>query len=283
MAGEWLKLEACTPEKSEVLAITARMGWDDADLTVGKLFRIWRWFDQQTTDGNACGVTTALLDRIVGVSGFCEAVHSVGWLCINETGISLPNFERHNGNTAKSRALTAKRVANHKANAKGNAQGNAETVSSALPREEKKREEIPTTHVVGESASQAPKPAKRATQLPADFYPNETGVTYAEQRRVSMAAELEKFRNHHAAKGTTFKDWQAAWRTWCDKAVEFGRAGKATATQAMSFAERDEQARRRRWEEMTGRKWPTEGESFAGETIDATTLEIGHEPADQSN
>lgn len=65
----------------------------------------------------------------------------------------------------------------------------------------------------------------RATQIPPDFYPNEAGVTYAEERRVSLAIELQSFRNHHQAKGTTFKDWQAAWRTWCDKAVEFGRAG----------------------------------------------------------
>jgi len=112
MAGEWLKMEACTPEKSEVLAITAKMGWDDTDLTVGKLFRIWRWFDQQTTNGNACGVTTVLLDRIVGVSGFCSAMQSVGWLTITEEGITLPNFDRHNGNTAKNRAQTARRVAN---------------------------------------------------------------------------------------------------------------------------------------------------------------------------
>lgn len=141
MAGEWLKMEACTPEKAEVLAITARMGWDDADLTVGKLFRLWRWFDQQTTNGNARGVTSALLDRVVSVSGFCEAMQSVGWLDIEEGGVSLPNFDRHNGNTAKNRALTAKRVANHKANAKGNGEGNAATVSDALPRKEKKREE----------------------------------------------------------------------------------------------------------------------------------------------
>lgn len=140
MAGEWLKMEACTPEKSEVLAITARMGWDDTDLTVGKLFRIWRWFDQQTTDGNACGVTTALLDRIVGVTGFCSAMQSVGWLAITGDGISLPNFDRHNGNTAKNRAQTAKRVASHKANAKANAQGNGATVSGALPKEEKRRD-----------------------------------------------------------------------------------------------------------------------------------------------
>lgn len=90
-------------------------------------------------------------------------------------------------------------------------------------------------------ASQAPKPAKRATQIPEDFYPNETGVTYAEQRKVSLAMELQSFRNFHQAKGSTFKDWQAAWRTWCDKAVEFGRTGNAPAKQSPeSFYERDQ-------------------------------------------
>lgn len=145
MAGEWIKMEACTPDKAEVLAITARMGWDDPDLTVGKLFRIWRWFDQHTTDGNADGVTFSLLDRIVGVSGFCSAMQSVGWLVAQDAGVTLPNFDRHNGNTSKNRALTAKRVANHKANAKANATGNADTVTDALPREEKRREDIDTS------------------------------------------------------------------------------------------------------------------------------------------
>jgi hypothetical protein len=77
-------------------------------------------------------------------------------------------------------------------------------------------------------------------------------VTYAEQRRVSLAVELESFRNHHQAKGSTFKDWQAAWRTWCDMAVEFGRAG-GQKPQSLSFAQQAELARRQRWEEMTGR------------------------------
>ncbi len=217
MAGEWLKMEACTPEKSEVLAITAKMGWDDTDLTVGKLFRIWRWFDQHTTNGNACGVTTALLDRIVGVTGFCEAMHSVGWLCIHDTGISLPNFERHNGNTAKSRALTAKRVANHKANAKANAQGNAATVSTALPREEKRREETPTTDVVGESAPK-PRPARKC--------PESFEVTPAMQDWATSNAPLVNldqatatFRDHTFK--TAITDWAGAWRNWMRREQQF--------------------------------------------------------------
>lgn len=87
-------------------------------------------------------------------------------------------------------------------------------------------------------AAPAPKPPKRASQIQIDFYPDEVGIGYAEQRRISLAVELESFRNHHQAKGSTFKDWQAAWRTWCDKAVEFGRTGN-TKKPAESFYERD--------------------------------------------
>lgn len=108
-------MECATPDKPEVLAITAKMGWDDPDLTVGKLFRLWRWFDQQTTNGNAQGVTLALLNRISGVNNFAEAMQSVGWLIVNDDGISLPGFEKHCGHSAKSRADTARRVAKHKA------------------------------------------------------------------------------------------------------------------------------------------------------------------------
>lgn len=146
MAGDWIKVECTTPEKSETLALTAAMGWDDPDLTVGKLFRLWRWFDQHTTDGNARGVTSVLIDRIVGVTGFAQELQKVGWLIINDDGISLPNFDRHNGMTAKNRAQTAKRVARHRATTENeektsNAKSNAPNVTSALAREEKRREE----------------------------------------------------------------------------------------------------------------------------------------------
>ena len=134
----WLKFDVATPEKPEVLQITVAMGWDDPDLTVGKLLKLWRWFDQHTTDGNASGVTTSLLDRLIGVTGFAKAVSDAGWLVIHDEGLTLPNFGRHNGKTAKDRVLTAQRVASHKASNKGN----GTSVTSALPREEKRREEV---------------------------------------------------------------------------------------------------------------------------------------------
>lgn len=145
MAGEWIKFECSLPEKPETLAIAAAMGWTDPDLAVGKLMRLFRWFDQQTVDGNAARVTPALLDQVLGVTGLTLAVASVGWLTVSEGGVSLAKFDRHNGESAKQRAQTAKRVAKHKGNAKANDEGNAAGVSSALPREEKRREEIEDT------------------------------------------------------------------------------------------------------------------------------------------
>lgn len=81
---------------------------------------------------------------------------SVGWMVEEEGVISLPNFDRHNGKTAKNRLLTAKRVASHKAaNGKGNAKGNAPSVSGALPKEdvEKSKEQHNTQRAEGECSA----------------------------------------------------------------------------------------------------------------------------------
>lgn len=63
----------------------------------------------------------------------------------------------------------------------------------------------------------------RATALPDDFYPDETGVEYAADRGVDLKTQLEQFKNFHTAKGSTYKNWQAAWRTWVGNAVSFGK------------------------------------------------------------
>lgn len=141
MAGDWLKVEKDTPDKPEVLAIAAKLSITP-DEAFGKCFRIWRWFDSHTTEGNAASVTTSLLDALVNRSGFGDALVSVGWLASNESGLQVPNFGRHMGQSAKQRGLTAKRVADFKK--KSNAKGNAPIVTDALPREEKRREDINT-------------------------------------------------------------------------------------------------------------------------------------------
>lgn len=73
---------------------------------------------------------------------------------------------------------------------------------------------------------------QRGCQLPADFYPDATGVDLAESTGVNLAIELPKFADHHRAKGSVMKDWQAAWRTWARNSVKF--SGPAKQAQAKS-------------------------------------------------
>jgi hypothetical protein len=140
MAGDWIKMEMELSDKPEVHYIANALTLDP-DAVVGKLFRVWSWFNKHTVDGNAHGVTFLLVDRICGVTGFGEAMSFAGWLEQRDKVLHMPNFEYHTSESAKKRALTAKRVANHKA--KSNAEGNAASVTSALPREEKRRDKTP--------------------------------------------------------------------------------------------------------------------------------------------
>lgn len=135
MAGDWLKIEHALPDKPEVVQMAGLVNVDQ-DAIAGKLLRLWIWADQQTVDGNALTVTEVFIDRITFCPGFATALRTVGWLTGDDGQLEIPNFHRHNGQTAKKRANTSKRV---KASRSRNADSNAPTVTPALP--EKRREE----------------------------------------------------------------------------------------------------------------------------------------------
>lgn len=163
----WLKIETETPDKPEMWAI-AEMLSIDVDAVFGKVFRVWRWFDQHTEDGNAHGVSFSLFDRLVGLTGFASGMEKVGWLIKTEEGISLPNFDRHNGQTAKNRANTAVRVAKHKSgNGKGNGEVTQGSLPTALPREDKSKSKekppIPPKGGDGPEETGAGKPKRKTT------------------------------------------------------------------------------------------------------------------------
>ncbi len=138
MAGDWIKMRHDLSTDPAVITIADKTGIDE-DAVVGKLHRLWSWADAQTIDGNAVGVTLSWVDRFTRVTGFGEAMLLAGWLEEvkgQNAGICFPKFHRHISESAKERALTAKRVSSHR-----NAKRNAPAVTDALPREEKSREE----------------------------------------------------------------------------------------------------------------------------------------------
>ena len=85
---------------------------------------------------------------------------------------------------------------------------------------------------------------KRSRPLPDGWTPTDRHREYAGQHRINLEVEAEKFRNHHAMRGTLGKDWDAGFRNWLVRAVEYRdrdaqRGGPArAATAADRFAER---------------------------------------------
>ena len=132
MAGDWMKIELDLHDKPEVHYIASLLNLD-TDAVVGKLFKVWSWFDRQTIDGNAQNVTLVTLDRLATHAGCGEAMQFAGWIEQKGKTLSMGHFDRHNGKSAKKRALTERRVQRSR---------NAASVTKALP--EKRREDIKT-------------------------------------------------------------------------------------------------------------------------------------------
>ena len=144
MAGDWIKMRGNLWDDPRVAKIVDMTDSSEAAV-IGALYWLWATADQHTEDGIMPGLTLRAIDRKTGVKGFADALCAIEWLADHPDGVRIVDFEAHNGASAKKRCQTAKRVANFAiANAKApkdDAASNADSVSSALAREEKRREE----------------------------------------------------------------------------------------------------------------------------------------------
>lgn len=87
------------------------------------------------------------------------------------------------------------------------------------PEPSKKREEP-----IGSSR----KARRPEVPLPDDWVPSERNLADAAARNFTASRiedEADRFRNYHLARGSRFRDWDAAWRTWLGNAGRFGGGG----------------------------------------------------------
>jgi hypothetical protein len=110
MAGEWIKVESATPDKPELVKMARILNKPRAHV-FGCLVTLWAWFDRNSVDGRVDGVALRDLDGLAGMNGLCTAMIAVNWLTFDEDHqrAELPNFSRHNGESAKKRALNSER------------------------------------------------------------------------------------------------------------------------------------------------------------------------------
>lgn len=138
MPANWIKIETHLPSKPEVLKLSRVVGQNRYEVS-GRLMVVWAWFDQITASGQLCGVSLADIDEIAGCQGFAAAMLQVGWLAGEDGAMQVPNWERHNGNSAKARALEAE--AKRLRRMSDNVSDNCQTISRDNVRPEESRGE----------------------------------------------------------------------------------------------------------------------------------------------
>jgi hypothetical protein len=206
VAAEWIKWVKGLADKREVLLIAAELSIAP-DEAAGRLMRLWEWCDDNIGDrdmdenGNASvtlgALPDSLIDALTRAPGTAKALQNAGWLRHENGQVVFPNFGRHNGKTAKTRALTQKRAQRCR---------NAVVTLRALP-EENRREE---------SIKKETKAKKERTKFVAPTL--DEVAAYCRER--SNGIDPEAFLAHYEAngwvqgRGKPIKSWKAAMRTW---------------------------------------------------------------------
>ncbi|WP_225856695.1 hypothetical protein [Achromobacter xylosoxidans] len=133
MAADWIKMRVDLPTHPKVVRIASACKADRLRV-VGGLLSVWGLFDAHSVDGQLEGYTPDVLDETIGFPGFSVAMIGVGWLEFDGFSLWMPQFEEHNGQSAKKRAQDADRKRNDR-------NSSASQADKKRTREEKNREE----------------------------------------------------------------------------------------------------------------------------------------------
>jgi len=172
----------------------------------------------------------------VNTQALLKELHEVGYAYLyrvdgKEYGL-VPGFCRHQrlqGRESQSEGqypLPSQGDSNEEA--AGKQQGSSGEYPSASSSETGTGNREQGTRGTGERGNEARKRATQATQIPEDFEPSTKLIQWAQANTpaVDPWAEAGKFVDYHRAKGSTFKDHQAAFRNWLRKAAEFQQERK---------------------------------------------------------
>lgn len=165
MAGDWIKMRVDLADDPAVIGMANTLKMDEYQV-IGRLHKLWSWADKHSVDGSVPHITGKWIDKHLEKAGFSSQMANVGWLVFDATGVTFPNFDRHNGKSAKSRAENTERARLSRKErdeaAKNFAQMSQKKCDKNVTREENRREEskqpsqamkeiIKPSEVVGES------------------------------------------------------------------------------------------------------------------------------------
>lgn len=224
MSEPWIKMRTSLATNPKVVRLSIVLNMH-VGAVCGACFMLWCAADAHSVGGELPGYDYDYIDRMVGVSGFCKAAESVGWVALTSKGVSLPHFGVHNGETAKRRSQGARRASRFR-NAGSNAPvtpasrfRNAPGVTFCAP--DKRRLEKRTT-ATGRAGVRTPGDAAAAGLSPEDVKARTEYLT----RRPDWLPEGLPWIDDEAA--GELARLPALTQTVVDKVIRTARAGRRT-------------------------------------------------------
>lgn len=224
MAGDWIKVEKATIRKPEVGRIARALGVKRHH-ALGLLLDFWAWIDDVAVDGVVDGVVDADVDEEMQAPGFAAALMLVKWATFEpspdgSTGrLTVPNPDRHFGESAKKRALKSDRQARWRegkrdATVDAGVDGHVDAHASLEKRREEKIEKTypPPLAAAPVVVSSKKSPKATTTPLPAEFAVSDRVADWARDKgHTRLAEHLEYFIGTCRAKGYRYIDWDEAF------------------------------------------------------------------------
>jgi hypothetical protein len=115
VSGDWSKIENTMPWKFELIEMADILN-KDRQTMVGIFVEYIVWVNCYCETESFPISVLSSIDNQLNCPGFCDALEQVGWIKKSKNEIKIINYDRHNGNTAKSRANTNRRVAKRRKN-----------------------------------------------------------------------------------------------------------------------------------------------------------------------
>lgn len=197
----WIKIDTTLVNKPKVVTAAIMLKMKREEM-LGYIVKFWCLTDALTEDGMLPGYTKVAVDDLVGLKGFAKALESVGWLEFSKSGCKITKFDKHNGSSAKKRAMHASqmsRIRSHKCDDNNITQ----TSQGASPR----------VRVRSKDSGESLPLAGAREDAPSQVSLLEEAFRLGREKGWS-GDEIEKWWLWNTAKGVKLANWQASLELW---------------------------------------------------------------------
>ena len=201
----WIKIDTTLVNKPKVVTAAIMLKMKREEM-LGYIVKFWCLTDALTEDGMLPGYTKVAVDDLVGLKGFAKALESVGWLEFSKSGCKITKFDKHNGSSAKKRAMHASqmsRIRSHKCDDNNITQTSQGASPRVRVRSKDSGESLPGAGVCTPTREDAP------SQVPL----LEEAFRLGREKGWS-GDEIEKWWLWNTAKGVKLANWQASLELW---------------------------------------------------------------------